>query len=207
MGYVSTEVFSPLVPAQMGEALFQSLHSIHHPGMQATRRLIMAQFCWPQMAKSITLMARACLFCQRGKVHRHVQLQPAAIPVPHRCFAHIHVHLVGWLPPSRGHTNLFTVIERTSRWPEAIPLSSVTAANCAKALFAGWISHFGVPAIITSDRGAQFTCALWAAFSNLLNISHSPTTAYHSQSNGLVEQFDRWLKHEPGLTGTTISHG
>jgi hypothetical protein len=52
-------------------------------------------------------MARACLYCQRGKVHKHVHLQPAEIPVPHRRFAHIHVDLVGLLPPSRGHTYLF----------------------------------------------------------------------------------------------------
>jgi hypothetical protein len=151
----STGVFRPLVPIQHREAVFQSLHAIHHPGVRATRRLIAARFCWPQMAKAITQMARACLHCQRGKVHRHVHLQPAEIPVPHRRFAHIHVDLVGPLPPSRGHTYLFTIIDQTSRWPEAIPLTSITAADCARALFAGWVSRFGVPATITSDRGAQ----------------------------------------------------
>jgi hypothetical protein len=33
---------------------------------------------------------------------------------------------------------------------------------------------------------AQFTSALWAGLCSLLNIQHSPTTAYHPQSNGLV---------------------
>jgi hypothetical protein len=45
---VSTGVFRPLVPIQHREAVFQSLHSIHHPGVRATRRLIAAQFCWPR---------------------------------------------------------------------------------------------------------------------------------------------------------------
>ncbi len=108
LGDVSTGVFRPLVPTQHREAVFQSLHSRHHPGVRATRRLITARFCWPQMAKAITQMARACLQCQRGKVHRHVHLQPTEIPVPHRRFAHLHVDLVGPLPPSRGHTYLFT---------------------------------------------------------------------------------------------------
>jgi hypothetical protein len=146
------------------------------------------------MAKAITQMARACLHCQRGKVHRHIHLQPAEIPVPHRRFAHIHVDLVGPLPPSRSHTYLFTIIDRTSRWPEAIPLASITAADCTRALFAVWVSQFGVQATITSDRGAQFTSALWAGLCNLLNVQHSPTTAYHPQSNGLVERFHRRLK-------------
>jgi len=150
------------------------------------------------MAKAITQMARACPHCQRGKVHRHVHLQPAEIPVPHRRFAHIHVDLVRPLPPSRGHTYLFTIIERTSRWQEAILLASITAANCARARFAGWVSRFGVPATITSDRGAQFTSALWAGLCSLLNIQHSPTTAYYPQSNGLVEWFHRQLKDALG---------
>ncbi len=149
LGDISTGVFRQLVPIQHREAVFQSLYTIHHPGVQATRRLIAARFCWPQMARAITLMARACLHCQRGKVHRHVHLQPAEIPVPHCRFAHIHVDLVGPLPPLRGHTYRFTIINRTSRWPEVIPLTSITAADCARALFTGWVSRFGVPANIT----------------------------------------------------------
>ncbi len=172
---------------QQREAVFKSLHSIHHTGVRAIRRLIAAWFCWPQMAKAITLMAKACFYCQRGKVHKHVHLQPAEILVPHRRFAHIHVDLVGRLPPSQGHTYLFTINDRTSRWLEAIPLSSITAADCTRALFASWVSLFGVPATITSDRGAQFTSALWVGLCSLLNIRHSPMTAYHPQSNGLVE--------------------
>ncbi len=67
LGDVSTGVFRPLVLIQHREAIFQSLHSIHHTGVRATRRLITARFCWPQMAKAFTQMARACLQCQRAK--------------------------------------------------------------------------------------------------------------------------------------------
>jgi hypothetical protein len=102
--------------------------------------------------------------------------------------------LVGPLPPSRGFQYLFTVVDRTTRWPEAFPLASITAADCAKAFFSGWVARFGVPAVITSDRGAQFTSSLWAALCQLLNISHSTTTANHPQSNGLVERFHRQFK-------------
>jgi hypothetical protein len=36
--------------------------------------------------------------------------------------------------------------------------------------------------------------ALWAGLCSLLNVQHSPTTAYYPQSNGLVERFHRRLK-------------
>jgi hypothetical protein len=101
---------------------------------------------------------------------------------------------VGPLPVSSGYNYLFTVLDRTSRWPEAIPLSGITAGDCADALFRGWIQRFGLPNTITSDRGAQFTSSLWAHLCQLLSISHSPTTAYHPQSNGMVERFHRRLK-------------
>ncbi len=68
------------------------------------------------------------------------------------------------------------------------------AADCANALFTGWIQCFGVRAVITSDRGAQFTSALWSSLCSLLNIHHIQTTAYHPQSNRLVERFYRPLK-------------
>ncbi|XP_072134736.1 uncharacterized protein [Mobula birostris] len=47
---------------------------------------------------------------------------------------------------------------------------------------------------LTSDRGAQFTSSLWSAMANLLGSQLHHTTAYHPQSNGLVERFHRHLK-------------
>jgi transposase InsO family protein len=145
--------------------------------------------CCPSTT-SITQVSR-----QPGaKVHRHVSLQAAHIPVPVRRFSHVHVDLVGPLPSSSRFAYLFTIVDRTTRWPEAVPLASTTAADCAAALLQGWIKRFGVPGIITSDRGPQFTSSLWAALCSLLSIKHTQTTAYHPQSNGLVERFHRRLK-------------
>ncbi len=53
--------------------------------------------------------------------------------------------------------HILTVIDRTSRWMEALPLANTAAAEVEVALFSGWICRFGVLAIITSDRAAQFT--------------------------------------------------
>jgi hypothetical protein len=142
-------------------------------------------------------------------------LEPEHIAVPHRRFSHLHIDLVGPLPKSFGCTHLFTIVDLTTRWPEAVPVSSTTAADCAAALFSGWVQRFGLPAAITSDRGPQFTSALWAALCKLLGgkiainvirgphktihhesvgIAHISTTSYHPQSNGLVERFHRHLK-------------
>ena len=77
---------------------------------------------------------------------------------------------------------------------EAIPLTNTAAAEVAAALFSGWICRFGVPDIITSDRGAQFTSNIWNSLCLLLQIKHRLTTAYHPQANGMVERLHRHLK-------------
>jgi cleavage and polyadenylation specificity factor subunit 1 len=193
-GDVSTGKFRPLVPVTLRRRVFDNLHGGGHPGRRATRRLISARFVWPGLSKQVTAWAKECMACQRGKVYRHVHLQAEPITVPSRRFAHLHVDLVGPLPPSRGFTYLFTMIDRTTRWAEAVPLAAITAADCAKALAAGWIARFGVPDVITSDRGAQFTSTLWASLCNILNITRNTTTAFHPQANGMVERWHRRLK-------------
>jgi hypothetical protein len=58
----------------------------------------------------------------------------------------------------------------------------------------GWVACIGMPGDITSDRGVQFSSGLWAVLCQKLGISHHSTTAYHPQSNGRVERFNRQLK-------------
>jgi hypothetical protein len=41
-----------------------------------------------------------------------------------------------------------------------------------------------MPAVITSDRGSQFTPALWDGLCNILSIKHVQTTAYHPRPMG-----------------------
>ena len=47
---------------------------------------------------------------------------------------------------------------------------------------------------ITSDRGTQFTSAVWTSLCTRLGITQIATTAYHPQSNGMVERSHRQLK-------------
>jgi hypothetical protein len=89
---------------------------------------------------------------------------------------------------------LFTIIDRSTRWVEAIPVKNMKAATIVDALVAGWVSRFGVPAVITSDRGVQFTSAVWEALCNRLHIQHITTTAFHPYSNGMVERCHCQLK-------------
>ena len=129
-------------------------------------------------------------------MRKHVHTPVQAFATPSRRFAHLHVDLVGPLPSSKeGFTHLFTIVDRTTRWPEAVLMKNTAATDYAIALTSGWIAHFGVPVVITSDRGVQFTSAIWQILCKTLRIKCVVTTAYHPQSNGLVECFYRQLKN------------
>jgi hypothetical protein len=68
----------------------------------------------------------------------------------------------------------------------ALPMRDIAAATCTDTLIAGWISRYGVPAQLTSDRGTQFTLAIWDALCEQLGIQHQPTTDFHPQASGMV---------------------
>jgi hypothetical protein len=138
-GDISTGTFRPLVPPDFRESAAAALHGVGHPGVEATVKLVTSKFCWPGIRKFVRRYAQRCLSCQKAKVSRHVHLAPETIAVPRRRLEHIHVDLVGPLPQSAGFSYLFTIVDRTTRWPEAIPLSNIAAADCAAALYSGWI--------------------------------------------------------------------
>uniref|UniRef100_A0A1X7SFI7 Integrase catalytic domain-containing protein n=1 Tax=Amphimedon queenslandica TaxID=400682 RepID=A0A1X7SFI7_AMPQE len=113
---------------------------------------------------------------------------------PDSRFDHVHADTVGPLPPFQGYRYLLTCIDRFTRWPEALPMSDITTTMVVWTLVSGWISRFGVPSIITTDRGSQFKSSLWTQLMTLLGTTHCHTTSYHPQTNGLVERFHRQLK-------------
>ena len=112
-----------------------------------------------------------------------------------RPFSHMHVDLVGPLPVSSdGFIHILTMIDRTTRWLEAVPLKETTASTCSAAYMASWVARFGVPASLTSDRGTQFSSATWKRLCSGLGIRHIMTTSYHPQANCMVERVHRQLK-------------
>ncbi|CAH8528937.1 unnamed protein product [Schistosoma haematobium] len=190
----STGFPRPIVPSAYRRLVFDALHGLYHPGIAATLRLIAARYVWPSMNKDVRMWAKQCLQCQRSKVHRHVAAPLGTFAMSDARFDHVHLDIVGPLPPSHGYDHVLTCIDHFTRWPEAIPITSITAETVAHRFVERWIALYGCPSTATTDRGQQFESALFSSPTRLLGTERIRTTAYHPASNGLVERFHRQLK-------------
>lgn len=191
---VSKFVRRPYIPTELRFKIFQILHSLSHPGIKATRKLVNRRYFWPRMNIDVGKWTKECMSCQKTKIYRHTKSPIETIKLPHKRFQHIHIDLVGPLPISNGYRYVLTVIDRYTRWPEAYPLRDITAENVVQCLVRNYVSRFGVPEIITTDRGSQFESDLFYEWCKQLGTTRTRTTAYHPQSNGLVERLHRTLK-------------
>jgi len=191
----ATGALRPLVPVQLRRAIFDSVHCLAHAGVRATTRMLSTRYVWPGCARDATKWVRDCQQCARGKPGVVLKANVEPIPIPAQRFSHVHVDLVGPLPrSSKGHSYLLTMVDRATRWPEVVPLLGISAEEVADAFVDSWVARFGVPATVTTDRGTQFSSSSWACLCQKLGMQHVMTTAYHPQSNGLVERFHRQLK-------------
>ena len=184
----------PYIPGSMRESIFRKIHCISHPGIRPTRKLIQHKYFWPQMRKTINDWAANCISCQKSKVYIHTKSPIIPIDIPSGRFEHIHIDIVGPLPISKGHKYILTIIDRFTRWPEAYALKDINTDTVIKTFIREYISRFGVPLTITTDRGTQFTSKMFDLLTKMLGSHTIHTNPYHPQSNGLVERFHRQLK-------------
>ena len=111
----------------------------------------------------------------------------------------MHIDLVGPLPEAEGFKYILTAIDGATRYPIAVPLKSTEATEVWQHFEDNWIRTFGIPTLLISDRGAQFTSNYWAEQCQMFGICSETTPAYHSEANGMVEQWHRTLKNSISL--------
>lgn len=177
---VSCSRVRPWVPSAVRRDLFRAFHGTGHLGSQASRRLLSKYYVWHGLARDVNQWVRECERCQRSKIQRHTKSPHTHMDIPSQRFS--------------GARYVMTIIDRFSRWPEAFPIADITAETCARTLLSGWVARFGLPDTIISDRGSQFTSTIWERLSHFLGFQLNYTTAYHPQSNGMVERLHRQIK-------------
>ena len=93
----------------------------------------------------------------------------------------------------RGNRYAICFVDYLTKWVEAFATSDQSALTIAKLLVEEIITRHGAPKELLSDRGAAFLSNLLQEVYRLMGICKVSTTAYHPQTDGLVERFHRTL--------------
>lgn len=190
----STGNSRPFITKEFRRNAFDVVHNLAHPGIKTSRKLVSKKFFWPSMNVDVGIWAKNCIRCQKCKVSRHTKSPLGNYPLTENRFSVLHIDLIGPMPISENKKYCLTIIDRYTRWPEAIPLADIHAETVADALFRHWIPSFGVPSSIVSDQGTQFEALLYKELSRLLGFKKKRTTAYNPKCNGMIERWHRSLK-------------
>eukprot|EP00731_Ephydatia_muelleri_P032886 Em0024g430a len=85
------------------------------------------------------------------------------------------------------------VIDARTKWPEVFQLNEATSGTTITALMTTF-SRFGLPEIIVTDNGSQFTSDQFKTFCDENGIRHVRVAPYHPSSNGEAERFVKTFK-------------
>ncbi|VDN28675.1 unnamed protein product [Dibothriocephalus latus] len=156
----------------MRRAVLHILHGLSHPGIRASQKLLAEQFVWSGMNKDVKAWARSCPNCRWNKVQCHNKSSPSTFSSSDARFSHVHLDVLGLLPPSNCFTYLLTCVDRYIHWAEFIPSPNMEAGTIVENLVSRWIAVFGASSTIMTERGAQFKSTLFQAFLNIsaLNV-------------------------------------
>ena len=194
-----TNVFQIVVPTPYRQSVLSLAHEhlwSGHLGITKTYDRVLRQFFWPGLKRDVSLFCRTCHVCQvTGKPNQVIKPAPLhPVPAIGEPFEHVLVDCVGPLPKTKsGNQFLLTIMCVATRYPEAIPLRSITAQSVVKALIK-FFSTFGLPKIVQTDQGTNFLSGIFEQVLTSLSISHRISSAYHPESQGALERWHQTFK-------------
>ncbi|XP_068208702.1 uncharacterized protein [Palaemon carinicauda] len=156
--------------------------------------------------KDVVRHCKSCHQCQMvEKPNQKITKAPLIlIPAVEEPFTQIVIDIVGPLPKTKtGFQYMLTIMDRTTRFPEVIPVRGIKSGIVIKHLM-DFFSRYGLPREIQSDQGSNFTSREFQAKMNELGIKHNLASSYHPESQGILERFHSTLKN--ALTKYCLDH-
>ena len=186
-----------VVPAKLQPRLLRELH-FTHPGIVKMKLLARSYIWWHKIDQDIEEVVRTCENCA---VQR--SLPPKAPlhswPWANRPMQIIHIDYA----EIEGY-QVLVIIDIHSKWIEAIPLKTATAATTIEAL-RKFFANFGLLEEIISDNGPQSVATDFSTFCRQNGIKNMHTPPYHPASNGAAERVVQVIKQATKKMGTTIA--
>ena len=162
-----------------------------HFGVTKTLEKVRRHWAWPGMARDVREYVATCPLCQSMKASN---LKPRGLLKPilaSRPWQIVTMDFVGHFHADRthGYTHCLVIVDKFTKFTllEAVP-ESVTAAHTADIFLRRVVAIFGVPRVVISDRGPQFTARLWKSLLQKLGTTAALATSHHPQTDGQSER-------------------
>ena len=117
-----------------------------------------AGYFWPTLFKDSHAHVRKCNACQRYARNDLRMEMPLHISLPLVSFEKWGIDYVGPVHSnsSRGMAYIVVATEYLTKWAEVKVVKTNTAVHAATFMYENFISRFGFPKVLVSDRGSHF---------------------------------------------------
>ena len=193
----SSKTLRLAIPRSLQQSILAESHAGAFSGHFAVRGLykkLARQYWWPHMYSDVYHYCRGCPTCAsyNGSGRRH---QPPLKPLPVGApFERLGIDIMEMLLTPAGNRYVAVMIGYLTKWVEACAIPDQSSETLARALVDYVICRHGVPKELLSDRGANLLSSLMLELCKLTGMKKINTTAYHPQTDGLVENFNRTLQ-------------
>lgn len=169
-----------------------------HFGAAKTSHLVGRMYWWPSLVKHVDQYCKQCFECQRNKASSRKpqgELQP--LPIPTDRWSMVTLDLIVKLPVTKkGYDSILVIVDKFSKYCLFEPC---TERGCDSSAVADLvqkrvIAEHGCPEVLVTDRDPRFTSEEFQKWSNEYGIDHRKSTAYHPQTDGQTERYNRVLE-------------
>ena len=184
------------IPWTLQNATVRQFHEFMlHVGPQRLwdKLSLIYHFAVPEKAKEFTWeVGNQCETCQACQRPSAKEGPLAFTPIPPRIMESVAID-VFYVGPTTFEDQRFdsmvVCVDRHSGWLVALPCldKGLTGEWVAKSMLKYWWRPFGIPSVISSDRGSHFVNNWWDTMCAKLGIRQMFSPAYHHQANGRVE--------------------
>jgi transposase InsO family protein len=176
-----------IIPTSMRTAMLKLIHASHLGADRCKRRARDIIF-WPGMNAQIEDFINNCSTCS---THKRNNTKEPLLPhsTPDRPWEKVGIDLCEF----RGHSYL-VMVDYYSNFIEADKITQTTSDQVIELCKSHFARH-GIPNVVVSDNGPQFSSFKFHQFSTQYQFQHRTSSPHYPQSNGKVERAVQVIKN------------